>query len=531
VTGPSSTATSTIRPRLSAASIPELDPSDRIMPAVLREERVLDARRLARVLPVAAVLWLFALLPGALLEPRAQHGGVADFVVVVLLGGAPLLAVITWLRREGERAGDARFDAARALAFLAPALGIGALAALHPDLRVPLGHALLIVIAVRGAACPMPWRKALPLVGAIGATFVASLVVGALVSEAGARALLDAGERATTLQVLAACVAGAALALAMGDVDWRLRRAAVIARHRSRYRLEARIGHGGMGEVWRAFHPGLGRDVALKVLRATYDPDLGKRFAREIAATARLSHPNTVRVLDCGLTDDGLPYFAMELLEGATLGAVMRTHDHLPPARAVFLVEQAARAIGEAHASGLVHRDVKPENVFLTSQGGEHDFVKVLDFGVVRDARDPDAITRVGVIVGTPRFMAPEQLLELPSDARTDVYALGLVLYYALTGIVPFGDESAAAMLYGRSEGVIDPPSLHVVGIPPALDTIALRCLHPSPDRRFADANELAAALAATGLGARWRPAPLEALPARRAAPDASTVPLAEEAR
>src|SRR5690606_13053594 len=155
---------------------------------------------------------------------------------------------------------------------------------------------------------------------------------------------------------------------------------------------------GGMGEVWAAWHKGLGREVAVKMLRLEggpqgleSDPVAVERFRREVRATSELSHPNPVRVFDYGATEDGILYYAMELLEGENLRSLVRREGPLPPARAVHLVSQAARALAEAHRKGIVHRDVKPENVFVVDAGGERDFVKVLDFGIAKVLGAPPA--------------------------------------------------------------------------------------------------------------------------------------------
>ncbi len=192
----------------------------------------------------------------------------------------------------------------------------------------------------------------------------------------------------TTLLINSAYVLSTCVLLVMcGHIVWSLRRQVFEARSLGRYRLKRRLASGGMGDVWAAYHPGLKRDVAVKILRPETQERSARaleRFEREVHATAELVHPNTVRVFDYGTTEDGLWYYVMELLEGETLACHVARLGPLSPARAVHIVGQAARALGEAHERGIVHRDVKPENLFLTSLGGEHDFVKVLDFGIAK---------------------------------------------------------------------------------------------------------------------------------------------------
>src|SRR5262249_47318354 len=201
------------------------------------------------------------------------------------------------------------------------------------------------------------------------------------------------------------------------------------ARNIGRYRLVRKLGAGGMGEVWSAYHAALKRNVAIKILRP--DADAGEdrvaRFVREVRALSELSHPNTVRVFDYGVTEDGLWYYVMEKLDGIDLERSVEEGGPFPPERAVHVVWQASRALAEAHGRGIVHRDIKPANLFLTDLGGEKDFVKVLDFGIAKligDAGAGDAtLTRTGWVAGTPAFMSPEVASGRPADARADVYA------------------------------------------------------------------------------------------------------------
>lgn len=194
------------------------------------------------------------------------------------------------------------------------------------------------------------------------------------------------------------------------------------------YRLEELVGKGAMGEVYRASHSMLRRPTAIKVIRPdAANPELLRRFEREVRETSRLSHPNTVAVFDYGRTPDGAFYYAMEYLDGADLRRVVERHGPLPAARVIHLLGQACGALAEAHAAGLVHRDLKPSNLMLCRRGGLHDVVKVVDFGLVRDVAAAPDLTGTGVLCGTPESMAPEVLRGEPATAGADLYALGVV--------------------------------------------------------------------------------------------------------
>jgi serine/threonine-protein kinase len=229
------------------------------------------------------------------------------------------------------------------------------------------------------------------------------------------------------------------------------------------------------------------------------------RFEREVRSTAELVHPNTVRVFDYGVTEDGLWYYVMELLQGETIGDHVQRLGPLPPARAVHMVGQAARALAEAHERGIVHRDVKPENLFLTSLGGEHDFVKVIDFGIAKVASGDLKMTDTGSLLGTPAYMSPEMAMGLSADARSDVYALGAVLYYLLSGKPPFEAENAGALIFAHVNQRVVPPS-ETLGrlLPPDVEGVVMRALEKDPQARYATAAEMALALASCTMAGKW---------------------------
>ena len=259
-----------------------------------------------------------------------------------------------------------------------------------------------------------------------------------------------------------------------------------------RYELEAEVASGGMGTVWRARDEVLGRPVAVKVLHEhlARDPDLLDRFRLEAVAAARLNHPAIVRVFDTGI-DDGVCYIVMELFEGTTLQAVLAERGTLQPEEAARIVGSALHGLGHAHREGVIHRDVKPGNILLDRDG----WVKVTDFGIAKAAFAGDDLTTTGNLLGTSRYLAPEQVTGGPTDARTDLYSTGIVLYEALTGRVPFEAATHIATATLRLSAEVVRPRALRSGIPRALDAVVMRALARDADQRFASAEEMAEAL------------------------------------
>ena len=276
------------------------------------------------------------------------------------------------------------------------------------------------------------------------------------------------------------------------------------ARELGSYQLEEKLGEGGMGEVWRARHRMLARPAAIKLIRASsagVSDQAARRFEREAQVIARLRSPHTVELFDFGLAADGGFYYAMELLDGLDAESLLRRFGPLPPERVIYLLRQVCHSLSEAHATGLVHRDIKPANVFLCRYGEEFDFVKVLDFGIVRAARGSAETsvveTREERIEGTPAFMAPEQAMGGLVDHRADIYASGCLAYWLLTGGLVFTAENPIALLMRHANAPPEPPSSRSAGpIPRALDDLVLACLAKDPDQRPQSARELALRLA-----------------------------------
>lgn len=283
----------------------------------------------------------------------------------------------------------------------------------------------------------------------------------------------------------------------------RIRREAFQARRFGQYVLGERIGGGGMGEVYRAEHRLLKRPCAIKLIRpgSAADERAIARFEREVRATARLSHWHTVEVYDYGRTEDGAFYYVMELLRGLSLEDLVRRHGPLPAGRVVRLLRQVCGALAEAHAAGLVHRDIKPANVFAAERGGVHDMAKLLDFGL---ARQPGDATRPGSVSGTPLYMAPEQAADFSrADARSDLYALGAVAYFLLTGKPPFQRDTLAELFQAHATETPEAPS-RVCDVPADVEAVVFRCLAKRPEERYPDAAALEGALAGCRCADVW---------------------------
>ena len=289
---------------------------------------------------------------------------------------------------------------------------------------------------------------------------------------------------------------------------FRLRREVAEARQLGQYRLKRQIGAGGMSEVYLAEHQLLKRPCAVKLIRpGVTDPRALQRFEREVRLTARLSHPNTVEIYDYGRTEDGKYYYVMEYLKGLSLAQLLKRHGPLPPGRVVYLLRQVCGALRESHAAGLIHRDIKPSNIFAARQGGLGDVAKLLDFGFVLPAAilGEANLTGEGQILGTPLYMSPEQAKgghEL--DERSDIYSLGAVAYYLLTGRPPFLANGRTAVLIAHARDPVEPPSRVRPGIPEDLERVVLRCLAKPPDQRFPDAEALEQALGSVRCAGDW---------------------------
>ncbi len=275
-----------------------------------------------------------------------------------------------------------------------------------------------------------------------------------------------------------------------------------------RFKVLGLVAKGGMGKVYKAEQSPLGRIVAVKVLHPNYsgdgDPEFSKRFSLEASVVSRLKHPNTVTVYDYGETPDGVYYMAMEFLEGKTLHRLIREEGGLEVGRALHILVQVARSLREAHGQGVIHRDLKPANIFLISHDDDSDFVKVLDFGLVKnlDENDAESLTKTGLFMGSPKYMAPEQIRGDRVTAATDVYALGVILFEMLAGKVPYDRPNSANLLLAHvNEPVPSIQSINpLVAVPQPIEDIIYRCMAKMPEERFQSMEELIAAIKQAGV-------------------------------
>jgi serine/threonine-protein kinase len=471
---------------------------------VLRESR--HRIRVAAGLGAAAnLVFLVSLVAGL------QHEGALerrldltnDVVGLALCGGMFLLTLAPWITD--------RLVLTLALAF---EIAISALisivntwaAFLHTG-HVPGLSWVVPVLILFALLVPSPPRESLLVSTAC-----------ALTMPLGIAALAATGQITASASDYAASSLAALVGLGLATVASRTlhgaRREAAAARRMGGYELLQRIGGGGMGEVWEARHLMLARPAAVKLIlaerlqaHAEAREAAVQRFTREAQVTASLRSPYTVQLFDFGVSDDGVLYYAMELLEGMNLEHFIYKHGAVEPRRAVHWLRQVCHSLGEAHASGLTHRDLKPANLFVCRYGREHDFLKVLDFGLARPtAHDGEArLTREGSWLGTPGWMAPEQIFAGATGPSADLYALGCIAYWLLSGTRPFESAETSELL--RQHAQVMPPAVRERAkqdVPAALDDVVMACLAKDPSARPRDADELSDRLARSVPGDAW---------------------------
>jgi hypothetical protein len=288
-----------------------------------------------------------------------------------------------------------------------------------------------------------------------------------------------------------------AFTLLAGRLEKKVREAVLAAGKLGQYALEEKIGEGGMGAVYRARHALLRRPTAIKLIEPGKTTELAvARFEREVQHTSQLNHPNTITIYDYGRTEEGVFYYAMEFLDGFSLQSMVDRFGPQPDGRVIQILLQVCGSLLEAHTQGLIHRDIKPANIMLTRRGGVSDFVKLLDFGLVKatDSRRQTQLTAADSITGTPLYLPPECIQDPDkADARSDLYSLGGVGYFLLTGHPPFEAASVLEIIRRQVEDMPTPPS-QVAARPlaPELEQVLMACLEKSPDKRPAGAAQLA---------------------------------------
>jgi tRNA A-37 threonylcarbamoyl transferase component Bud32 len=474
-----------------------LQPDPRLSPAGFGDD--IDALLRARLRLLSGLLAILglALLVVGRAAAAAALGSQEFFTVQArdhVVVSALLLVAAThfWLRREALRA--SHLAAVDAAVFL---VASGTLVAVYvieyeggPWRVIPL---LLLFMLARAVLIPSTARRTLvvssPAVLGIAACQLAHgtsyLATNLYYSEEAFRWAFVWDQ--------AILWAGVGVAMLISLIHHRLRLETFKARRLGQYVVETRIARGAMGELYRATHALLKRPTAIKVVRPEIvSEETLRRFEHEVRQTCRLAHPNSVLIYDYGHTATGVFYYAMELLQGLNLEQVVEKAGPLPAGRVIHILAQACAALEEAHALGLIHRDIKPRNLMLCVHGGEYDFVKVLDFGLVKDLRslDPSG-TVAGTVCGSPETIAPEAIRGEAIGPAADLYALGAVACFLLTGAGVFNASTAAEYFYHHLHTEPIPPSELVRTVPADLEALLLECLRKDPSLRPGSARAL----------------------------------------
>jgi tRNA A-37 threonylcarbamoyl transferase component Bud32 len=497
-----------IEPRV-ATPAPHASTGSHRLPDTLVSEQ---AQRLAVAAAVGAGLWTYGLLMDTAVRPATLGLPIPRVNVVIeiisILCSGLLFLYVKYAGCPPQKKTDVGL-----LYVVFNALGV---ALLNSWVKIPVSQAALplswntIVILVWSTIMPTTPRK----------TMVVSLIAASmdpLVVWIGHLRGLPAPTVVTTFVLFAPNYACAVVASVPSRVLDRLGRRLRQAQEMGSYYLEELLGRGGMGEVWRARHRLLVRSAAIKLVRpellgASGEADMHamlRRFEREAQATAALSSPHTIRVYDFGVTADHTFYYVMELLNGRDLESLVRAFGPIPSDRVVFLLRQICHSLAEAHAHGLIHRDITPANVYVCRMGLEYDFVKVLDFGLVtyngKKSMERTLLTGAHATTGTPAFMAPEVILAGEIDERADVYALGCVAYYLLTGQLVFtGDTPMKMFLHHLQTPPVPPSERTEIPIPRDLENLVLACLEKDPSLRPQNASEVLDALRELRSGDTW---------------------------
>jgi eukaryotic-like serine/threonine-protein kinase len=461
--------------------------------ALGRAEHSASLQRLRQALSIGAVLWPST---GLLDWWVVSFGGTGSLQQLLLLDGVGWVAglfALWWVRRPVEPSPRALWWIDVSI-FTFSSLIVSLMCASFGGIGSPYATGVIVILVARGATTLAPWQRGVWLFGIPASTFPLTMLVVSQFDEEIAAQLRDPVQLVRFVTSLWLLVLTWLLLTVGGHFAWRLRREALETRNIGRYKLERRLGSGGMGEVWAAHDLTLRHRVALKTVRGQAPGSLAvARLEREVRALAELTHPNTVRVFDYGVTDNGLWYYAMELLHGENLREVVTREGPMTASRLARIARQVLRALGEAHGKGIVHRDIKPENVFIATLGGEADVAKLLDFGIAKAMVSGDStLTGIGWVAGTPAYMAPEVIRGGPADIRSDIYSFGAMLFFALTAKVPFQEEDPQAVFFAHLNK--PPPlvsELSPAPVPAALEQLIQRCMAKDPRDRFASTQAL----------------------------------------
>ena len=465
------------------------------------------------------VLWLVAgtVLLLNLVGRVGEHGFRPSILVdpeILVLGVALAIATVAYRVLARPDLSGRAIDALDAALLLM--LGAVCVLDYHLDLPRGGGHGvpfLALLVVARAVVVPSTARRTFWLsLPALPALFLVALLHGL------AGDPLPTGLSTTPVApftglwwgavVWTQALLGFALGIATmaSRVTFRLRVKAYEAQRLGPYELEGLLGAGGMGQVYRARHALMRRPVAIKFVRPGLGGEaLAERFAAEVHSTSRLTHPNTIAVYDYGTTAEGDFYYVMELLDGADLDRVVKATGPMDPSRVIHVLSQALDALAEAHAAGLVHRDIKPENLVLCVRGLEHDVVKVMDFGLVKDlAQGANSPSVLGEVVGSPSTMAPETLRGQAPAPQTDLYSLGIVGCYLLTGSFPIEGSSVGELIVGHLQRSPIRPSTRREGVPADLEAVLLKALSKDPADRPASARAMREMLRACRDAGAW---------------------------
>jgi serine/threonine-protein kinase len=475
--------------------------------AATRDDWELDERRrtLRRLLGAGVVAWTAFAASDLFASIFIAHGRHLAWLLGFRAAGT-LIAAACYLAVARPDVSKRVLDAVEVAVFVAAGVLLSLMAIPFGGIVSPLIQGVSVVALVR-AILPSHGRRTLVSAGLTALSFPVVMAVAAALLPP-----IEAQWRSRET-FLAFCnnylfvLLGTAIGAYAGHMQWRLRRELGKARRLGSYRLTMQMARGVRGELWLARQESLGRDVVLKLLHESgaNDPEAVRRFEREAKAASLLSHPNTIKIFDFGASDDGVQYIAMELLGGLDVASLVVAAGPMPAARAIYLARQACASLAEAHDRGIVHRDVRPDNLFVTQVADDQDFLKVLDFGVARTSARDLGGQDGRALRGTPGYVAPEQIVGAQVDPRTDIYSLGAVLYFMVTGTSPFHGLAPGDALSAHLSKEPPTPSERLGRrVPYDLEQTIARCMAKKPIERYPNARELDAALEACADHGRW---------------------------